>query len=133
VGSFQLPVYLVPSSARPFRPSHVKSHTACPLDHPLTVTSGPHTSHLGCAWALLVGRGCQTNFMIFMTFISMHSVIICVVLPWRTYEMHPILSLKSRCDTSPAPSVCLIVAFYCVVYCFFLYLSLWNVCLSSYR
>jgi hypothetical protein len=27
--------------------------------------------------------------MIFMTFISMHSVIICVVLPWRTYEMHP--------------------------------------------
>jgi hypothetical protein len=36
--------------------------------------------------------------MIFMTFISMHSVIICVVLPWRTYEMHPALSLKSGCD-----------------------------------
>jgi hypothetical protein len=36
--------------------------------------------------------------MIFMTFISMHSVIICVVLPWRTYEMHPDLSLKSGCD-----------------------------------
>ena len=34
-----------------------------------------------------------------MTFISMHSVIICVVLPWRTYEMHPALSLKSGCDT----------------------------------
>jgi hypothetical protein len=30
-----------------------------------------------------------------MTFISKHSVIICVVLPWRTYEMHPALSLKS--------------------------------------
>jgi hypothetical protein len=36
--------------------------------------------------------------MIFMTFISMHYVIICVVLPWRTYEMHPDLSLKSGCD-----------------------------------
>jgi hypothetical protein len=36
--------------------------------------------------------------MIFMTFISMHSVIICVVLPWRTYEMHPTLSCKSGCD-----------------------------------
>jgi hypothetical protein len=33
-----------------------------------------------------------------MTFISMHSVIMCVVLPWRTYEMHPTLSLKSGCD-----------------------------------
>jgi hypothetical protein len=28
----------------------------------------------------------------------MHSVIICDVLPWRTYEMHPALSLKFRCD-----------------------------------
>jgi hypothetical protein len=37
---------------------------------------------------------------IFMIFISMHSVIICVVLPWRTYEMHPTLSLKSGCDRS---------------------------------
>jgi hypothetical protein len=36
--------------------------------------------------------------MIFMTFISMHSVIMCVVLPWRTYEMHPDLSFKSGCD-----------------------------------
>jgi hypothetical protein len=36
--------------------------------------------------------------MIFMTFITMHSVIMCVVLPWRTYEMHPDLSLKSGCD-----------------------------------
>jgi hypothetical protein len=34
-----------------------------------------------------------------MTFISMHSVIMCVVLPWRTYEMHPDLSLKSECDS----------------------------------
>jgi hypothetical protein len=30
-----------------------------------------------------------------MTFISMHSVIICVVLPWHTYETHPALSLNS--------------------------------------
>jgi hypothetical protein len=37
--------------------------------------------------------------MIFMTFISMHSVIMCVVLPWRTYEMHLDLLLKSGCDT----------------------------------
>jgi hypothetical protein len=36
-------------------------------------------------------------FMTFMTFISMHSVIMCVVLPWRTYQMHPDLSLKSEC------------------------------------
>jgi hypothetical protein len=36
--------------------------------------------------------------MIFMTFISMHSVIMCVVLPWRIYEMHPDLFLKSGCD-----------------------------------
>jgi hypothetical protein len=35
-----------------------------------------------------------------MTFISMHSVIICVVLPWRTYEMYLALSLKSECDKS---------------------------------
>jgi hypothetical protein len=35
--------------------------------------------------------------MIFMTFISIHSVIICVVLSWRTYETHPALSLKSGC------------------------------------
>jgi hypothetical protein len=33
-----------------------------------------------------------------MTFISMHYVIMCVVLPWRTYEMHPALSLKFGCD-----------------------------------
>jgi hypothetical protein len=37
--------------------------------------------------------------MIFMTFIFMHSVIICVVLSWRTYETHPALSFKSGCDT----------------------------------
>jgi hypothetical protein len=35
-----------------------------------------------------------------MTFISMHFVIMCVVLPWRTYEMHPALFLKSGCDRS---------------------------------
>jgi hypothetical protein len=38
--------------------------------------------------------------MIFMTFISIYSVIICVVLPWRTYETHPYLSFKSGCDRS---------------------------------
>jgi hypothetical protein len=37
--------------------------------------------------------------MIFMIFVSMYSVIICVVLPWRTYETHPALSLKSGCDS----------------------------------
>jgi hypothetical protein len=39
--------------------------------------------------------------MIFMTFISMHSIIMCVVLFWRTYEMHPALSLKFGCDSVP--------------------------------
>jgi hypothetical protein len=29
----------------------------------------------------------------------MHFVIMCVVLPWRTYEMHPDLLLKYGCDT----------------------------------
>jgi hypothetical protein len=33
-----------------------------------------------------------------MTFISIHSVIIYDVLPWRTYETHPALSFKSGCD-----------------------------------
>jgi hypothetical protein len=28
----------------------------------------------------------------------MHSVIICVVLSWRTYGTHPALSFKSGCD-----------------------------------
>jgi hypothetical protein len=37
-----------------------------------------------------------------MTFISMHSVIVCVVLSWRTYEMHPNLSLKPGCDRDGA-------------------------------
>jgi hypothetical protein len=36
--------------------------------------------------------------MIIVTFISIHFVIICVVLVWRTYETHPALSLKSGCD-----------------------------------
>jgi hypothetical protein len=35
-----------------------------------------------------------------VTFISIHSVIMCVVLPWHTYETHPALSLKSGCDRS---------------------------------
>jgi hypothetical protein len=38
--------------------------------------------------------------MIFMTFISIHYVIICHVLSWRTYETHPTLSLKTGCDTT---------------------------------
>jgi hypothetical protein len=32
--------------------------------------------------------------MIFMIFISMHSIIICVVLPWRTYETHRLYPLN---------------------------------------
>jgi hypothetical protein len=36
--------------------------------------------------------------MILVTFISIHFVIICDVLLWRTYETHPALSLKSGCD-----------------------------------
>jgi hypothetical protein len=39
------------------------------------------------------------TFMIFVTFISIHFVIICDVLFWRTYKMHPALSFKSGCDT----------------------------------
>jgi hypothetical protein len=38
--------------------------------------------------------------MIFVTFISIHFVIIYVVLLWRTYEKHPALSLKSERDRS---------------------------------
>jgi hypothetical protein len=37
--------------------------------------------------------------MIFVTFISIHFIIICVVLLWRTYETHLTLSLKSGCDS----------------------------------
>jgi hypothetical protein len=33
-------------------------------------------------------------------FISIHWVIVCVGLLWRTYEMHPGLPLKSGCDRS---------------------------------
>jgi hypothetical protein len=36
--------------------------------------------------------------MLFVTFISIHFVIICDVLRRRIYETHPTLSLKSRCD-----------------------------------
>jgi hypothetical protein len=36
--------------------------------------------------------------MILVTFISIHFVIICDVLLWRTYETHPALSLKFGCD-----------------------------------
>jgi hypothetical protein len=35
-----------------------------------------------------------------VTFISIHLVIICVVLLWRTYETHQALSLKLGCDRS---------------------------------
>jgi hypothetical protein len=40
--------------------------------------------------------------MILVTFISIHFVIICGVLFWRTYETHPALSLKFGCDIQPA-------------------------------
>jgi hypothetical protein len=33
-----------------------------------------------------------------VTFISIHLVIICVFLLWRTYETHPALSPKFGCD-----------------------------------
>jgi hypothetical protein len=36
--------------------------------------------------------------IIFMTFISIHLVILCVVLIWRTYETHPALPPKSGCE-----------------------------------
>jgi hypothetical protein len=36
----------------------------------------------------------------FVTFISIHLVFVCVVLLWRTYETHPGLPLKSGCDRS---------------------------------
>jgi hypothetical protein len=36
----------------------------------------------------------------FVTFISIHLVIVCVVLLWHTYETHPGLLLKSGCDTN---------------------------------
>jgi hypothetical protein len=46
--------------------------------------------------------------MIYVTFISIYFIIICDVLLWRTYEMHPALPLKSGCDIvvpsrSPSP------------------------------
>jgi hypothetical protein len=41
--------------------------------------------------------------MIFVTFISIHFVIICGVLLWRTYETHPALSLKYGCDNDSSP------------------------------
>jgi hypothetical protein len=39
--------------------------------------------------------------MILVTFISIHFVIICDGLLWRTYETHPTFSLKSGCDKPP--------------------------------
>jgi hypothetical protein len=44
---------------------------------------------------------CNKYFYDIVTFISIHFVIMCVVLLWRTYEMHSTLSLKSWCDTQP--------------------------------
>jgi hypothetical protein len=43
---------------------------------------------------------CNNYFYDIVTFISIHYVIIYVLLLWRTYEMHPTLSLKSGCDRS---------------------------------
>jgi ABC-type uncharacterized transport system permease subunit len=42
------------------------------------------------------------NVIIFVAFISIHLVIICVVLLWCTYETHPGLSLKSGGDIKSA-------------------------------
>jgi hypothetical protein len=41
---------------------------------------------------------CNNYFHDIVTFMSIHFVIICVVLSWRTYETHPALSLKSGRD-----------------------------------
>jgi hypothetical protein len=41
------------------------------------------------------------TFLIFVAFISIHFVIICDVLSWRTYETHSALFFKSGSD-SPA-------------------------------
>jgi hypothetical protein len=43
--------------------------------------------------------------MILVIFIFIHFVIIWDVLLWRTYETHPILSLKSGCDSAPRPTL----------------------------
>jgi hypothetical protein len=39
--------------------------------------------------------------MILVTFISIHFVIICDVLLWRTYETHPTLSLNLGVTSRP--------------------------------
>jgi hypothetical protein len=44
---------------------------------------------------------CNNYFHDIVTFISIHYVIVCVVLPWRTYETHPALSLKSVLCVTP--------------------------------
>jgi hypothetical protein len=43
------------------------------------------------------------KFMLYVTFISIHFVIICDVLSWRTYETHLALSFKSGCDNRTGP------------------------------
>jgi hypothetical protein len=45
---------------------------------------------------------CNNYFYDIVIFISIYSVIMCVVLLWRTYEMHPSLFLKSGCDITPS-------------------------------
>jgi hypothetical protein len=50
-----------------------------------------------------------------MTFKSIHLVIICVVLLWRTYETHLALPLKSGCDIFRA-CVHLFVHVWCIVH-----------------
>jgi hypothetical protein len=52
-----------------------------------------------------------------MTFISIHFVIICDVLLWRTYEMHPALSLKSGCDTKAFEEILSDRGFLCFCRC----------------
>jgi hypothetical protein len=47
-----------------------------------------------------------------VTFISIHLVIICVVLLWRTYETHPTLSLKSGCDNTQSRIMFIIFAYH---------------------
>jgi hypothetical protein len=49
-----------------------------------------------CKILTLCNNACYVIMIV--TFISIHLVIICVVLLWRTYETHPALPLKYECD-----------------------------------
>jgi hypothetical protein len=59
----------------------------------------PRNKYLFALWlSFIFVRLFRYVIIIFVTFISIHLVIICVVLLWCTYETHPALPLKSGCD-----------------------------------